>query len=281
MIVNGLVMQEKPTVLKRFPFSVLSMTGVDCIDFLQRISTNDFSRFLAGSIQKTLIVSDKGRIIDTVWVINRETELLVLTSKGSGGEVRAFLEKYIIMDDVSVADVSPRYSVNMIFESSISGYQTDYFGHNVTIELIEEVNSTAEPHSRIDQTFEQWRIENGIPVAHKEIVQDFNPLELNLWDWISFTKGCYIGQEVIARLDTYNKIQRTLCSVTSEYELEENSVIVDEKETDIGRITSAVKTKNGWIGLCVVRQQYAVENHRLTMKQRNSEIIIQKIFTKG
>jgi tRNA-modifying protein YgfZ len=57
---------------------------------------------------------------------------------------------------------------------------------------------------------EVLRIEAGWPAAEHELTEEWNPLETELRPFISFTKGCYTGQEVIARLNTYKKVQRAL-----------------------------------------------------------------------
>ena len=61
-----------------------------------------------------------------------------------------------------------------------------------------------------DKAFQITRVESGMPDWSTEITQDYNPLEARLIHAISFTKGCYTGQEVIARLDTYDKVQKYL-----------------------------------------------------------------------
>lgn len=67
-----------------------------------------------------------------------------------------------------------------------------------------------------DDTFEVLRIEAGIPAAPSELNDRHNPLEAALVSAVSFTKGCYIGQEVIARLDSYDKVQRHLMGLRVE-----------------------------------------------------------------
>jgi folate-binding protein YgfZ len=54
------------------------------------------------------------------------------------------------------------------------------------------------------------RIERGVPAFGSELNEDHNPLEAGLIDSISFNKGCYVGQEVVARLNTYDKVRRRL-----------------------------------------------------------------------
>ena len=63
------------------------------------------------------------------------------------------------------------------------------------------------------EEFSSFKIKNVIPFGHNEINLSFNPLELNLIHLVDFEKGCYVGQEVIARLDTYNKVQKKLIMI--------------------------------------------------------------------
>ena len=62
----------------------------------------------------------------------------------------------------------------------------------------------------LQELFDFVRVDNEVPIAGKELTEDVNPLEAGLMDLVDFDKGCYVGQEVIARLDTYDKVQREL-----------------------------------------------------------------------
>jgi tRNA-modifying protein YgfZ len=88
--------------------------------------------------------------------------------------------------------------------------------------------------------YDFFRIENLIPVFPNEINDLTNPYEVNLINEVSFTKGCYIGQEVIARLNTYSKIKRKLVAVrlTKEITNSEPFTIVDDNSNQIGEITT-------------------------------------------
>jgi tRNA-modifying protein YgfZ len=116
------------------------------------------------------------------------------------------------------------------------------------------------------QLFDMLRIENGIPIAPNEINDKHNPLELALAsEAVSFTKGCYIGQEVIARLDAQNKVQRTLVGLkfadgmpTIGDRISDESLIGTPLGDEIGEITSITNSPaNGAIGLGYIRAKYA------------------------
>jgi folate-binding protein YgfZ len=118
-----------------------------------------------------------------------------------------------------------------------------------------------------DDLFELLRIENGTPIAPNELNEKHNPLETPLAkEAVSFTKGCYIGQEVIARLDAQGKVQRQLVGLKFEDKLPHvgDRISIDDLEStnplgdEIGDVTSiAVSPKNGAIGLGYVRSKYA------------------------
>jgi len=264
-------------LIKSFPLDAVQMIGSDAVDFLQRITTNDFRTFKKSEVQKTLLITEKGRIVDAIWVFHRGDDLLLLCSETLGNEVISWLNKFIIMEDIQLQNVSHQFSFDLLLypDDSITTFcRIDYFG--IPAALIEhEINYYKIP--LFDQPFEYWRIQHGIPVAKKELVQDYNPLELNLWDWISFTKGCYIGQEVIARLDTYNKIQRLLCLIISDDDILEREKLVDEEKKEIGSITSVIKTNNRTYGLAVVRLKHACTNAVLNT-EGGKHIVIEKVF---
>lgn len=67
-----------------------------------------------------------------------------------------------------------------------------------------------------EESYEVLRIENGWPVSGKDFDESRNPHEAQMGPYLNFDKGCYIGQEVIARLDTYEKVQKYLTGIMLE-----------------------------------------------------------------
>ncbi len=116
------------------------------------------------------------------------------------------------------------------------------------------------------ELFEILRIENGTPIAPNEINDKHNPLELPLAsEAVSFTKGCYIGQEVVARLDAQNKVQRQLVGLKfpdGTPNIGDRISVESLAETplgdEIGDITSIANSpEHGNIGLGYIRAKYA------------------------
>ncbi len=105
-----------------------------------------------------------------------------------------------------------------------------------------------------DRSWEMLRILQGRPTPDQELTEDYNPLEVGLWQTISFNKGCYIGQETIARLNTYKGVKQHLWGIHLNAPAEPGSPITigDEK---VGKLTSYTKTLNGHFGLGYIRSK--------------------------
>jgi folate-binding protein YgfZ len=103
--------------------------------------------------------------------------------------------------------------------------------------------------------YEAYRISRGLPSRPGEISELYNPYDISLTDDVSYTKGCYIGQEVIARLDTYQKSKRRLAGLLFEGLApgREGQRLL-KGERDIGVLTSALNVPVGgfYFGLGVI-----------------------------
>ena len=116
-----------------------------------------------------------------------------------------------------------------------------------------------------NKLFDHIRISNKVPIAGFDLTEDVNPLEAGLLDLIDFEKGCYIGQEVIARLDTYDKVQRSLVGfsqtgLTNDVQRIEigDDILSDDSGRRIGWVTSVAQRPrtNELIGLAYLRKTH-------------------------
>ncbi len=101
----------------------------------------------------------------------------------------------------------------------------------------------------------QWetlRIRQGRPMPHHELTDDDNPLEAGLWKGISFEKGCYIGQETIARLNTYKGVKKRLWGLSLESKVAAGATILHEGEK-VGKVTSVTESPSGIVALGYLR----------------------------
>jgi folate-binding protein YgfZ len=98
---------------------------------------------------------------------------------------------------------------------------------------------------------------------------DYNPLEAGLIGSIDFAKGCYIGQEVIARLDTYQKVQKRLVKLSFEAGSSVSpGTSLKQEGRVVGKVTSAavIPTTGETIGLAYVRTKNALPGARLELE---------------
>jgi tRNA-modifying protein YgfZ len=133
-----------------------------------------------------------------------------------------------------------------------------------------------------EEAYNYYRIENGIPIAPNEINDLHSPHEVGLMQQVSTTKGCYIGQEVIARLDTYDKVQKNLCGfLFSEAIQDEDKLLVfDESNGEAGNITSTTYSNRfkKHLGIGFVRRKYFEDGKELIAKNGSGNPL--KVFVK-
>ena len=173
-----------------------------------------------------------------------------------GKEAGLLLDQW---SDVSVADLANEdfVSANLNGTSVIiarTHEPMDGFNLIVARDELDRLVSWCEDHDvkQLDeQVYNLLRVEAGIPVFGREISDAYNPLEAGLKSIISFNKGCYIGQEVIARLDTYQKVKQNLVGVSIGRMPEaDDDPLVIACGRDVGVLTSWVDSPTyGPIGL--------------------------------
>jgi folate-binding protein YgfZ len=286
----------------------LKASGKDALDLLNRLSTNKVVDLQPGQGAPTILTTDRGRILDLVSVVNTGDHVLLVTSPGTQPAVIAWLDKYTIMEDLAVEDLTAATSMLAVFgpesratlESAarmslghlppyqtalaeVGGCQVRIIHHPlselpgfylvVSTEAAPRVwqgivDSGATPMGA--EAFEAVRVRCGIPVHGREIGEDYNPLEAGLIGSIDFAKGCYIGQEVIARLDAYQKVQKYLVSLTfgPGAAVSEGAYLRLNDQT-VGKVTSvAMNPATGeTVGLAYVRKGTATEAARLELQE--------------
>jgi tRNA-modifying protein YgfZ len=123
-----------------------------------------------------------------------------------------------------------------------------------------------------DRIWEQLRIIQGRPVPDRELTDDYNPLEAGLWQTISFSKGCYIGQETIARLNTYKGVKQQLWGVKLRAPVAPETLITIGEEK-VGKLTSYTETEQGLFGLAYIRTKAGGAGLKVQVGDVEGEIV--------
>jgi folate-binding protein YgfZ len=279
----------------RFQQDYLRFSGEDKLDLIHRLSTNDVKNLAQYGKLKTVLTSDKGRIIDVLILFNFGEYILAACSSENATKVQSHLEKYTILDDFKTQEITASYEcflfsgkdsrnkLTKIFKTELPVLTQDsffLFRYNNSELIISEndypegifiicsredakqLNTSlktndAEFYEMSIDEYENIRILNGIPAIRKEMTEDSNPLECGLQKYISFSKGCYIGQEVIARLNTYDKVSKHLIGLKSDSAFAPQWKIISGKN-ECGSVTSySFSTECGHIGLGFIKTDYA------------------------
>lgn len=118
-------------------FGKLRLTGKDALDLLNRISTNDLSGMRPGMGKKTFIATEKGRVVDLCTVYAQQESLLLRTSPTNSANVKKWIEKFIISEDVKVEDVTETFPMFFVAGPSASEFlkQVAHSSHRTLLDL--------------------------------------------------------------------------------------------------------------------------------------------------
>jgi folate-binding protein YgfZ len=159
-----------------------------------------------------------------------------------------------------------------------SGYEIlcDEINRESLLRYVHSNLDTFNVHFIGSEAFDKIRIEFGEPVFPNEINDAFNPYEVNLIKYVSFTKGCYIGQEVIARLDTYEKVKFDFNGFILERDYNfEDKVIYRKDGSPAGELTSktySLKLKSP-VAIGILSRKLVSEDLKDLYVKENSELI--------
>ncbi len=276
----------------------IEITGADRASFLHNFCTNHIKGLATGQGCEAIVTSIKGRILFYVLVYAGIDSLWVETEPGYGPALIAHLDQYLITEDVQLFDRTDELS-----QMFLSGAEAETVlqrvipepiglppnlgqigfpggmlrrfefgsapGYSVVMPRAEE---TACRFKMVDEgaieasheIFEVLRIENGFPKYGVDLTEDNLAQEANRTKLaISFAKGCYLGQEPIARIDALGHVNRLLCGVTTdepaEFPAGSEVFATRDAPTSAGTLTSAAVwplTECG-IGLGMLRREIA------------------------
>lgn len=206
------------------PRSFVRVAGPDARDYLQRMVSNDVEALQVGRSCRALLLTAKGRLIAPLVVWRRgEEDFLLLTEPELGETVRVQLTRMRLRARCEIEQ--EEHDSVLVFGGE--GIATDFPG------AAEVLDSGLEP-TIADDELELRRIEAGVPRWGRELDERVLPAEAGLdRTHISFSKGCYPGQEPVARLHYRGHVNRTL------------RVVELDEEPKVERVTSSARRPDG------------------------------------
>ena len=267
------------------PACWLRVTGEDALTFLQGQFTNDIRNLIPNEAVYGLWLSQKGKVLADSFVIRTGEEAFFVGSYAcSATEIRERLEAYIIADEVEIEDVTAAWrGVTLFTERSreevmalwpeavvFSGLR----GEEKHWEVVGPKESMADLVTRLDsqaplsaEEMEIRRINAGIPAIPQDVGSSDLPNEGGLdRSAVSYVKGCYLGQEVMARLKAMGQVRRRLYRVTGDGQLPSLPVTLFTGDRKAGELRSAAKTELGFVGLAMITTMYVPEDKKLALE---------------
>ena len=248
--------------------STLSFSGSDAKEFLQGQMTQDINSISDQSYKMTSILNPKGRIIVTGLIKEFKGNIFFIISKDLSKDCVQWLSRYILRSDVKIS-IEKNYIFGLNNENQKQLFKYDENQQQLNVSPISMDHSRCilladDEVSLKDKSIEsinesEWilsDITRGLPILSKESSEKYIPqmINLDLLEGISFSKVCYTGQEVVARVQHRGKIKQRMFHITTESnkcEIEHQSEIMHEN-SKVGSLVNSIINKDILHSLAVI-----------------------------
>ncbi len=254
---------------------VVTASGADAITYLQGQLAQDIEGLGIGQCRYSLLLQPQGKVVALTRVVRTASDgVAIIADAGSGAGVIDRLERFKLRMDCELALSTT--TVTRVRASDPSrlpefGESTGDAGFPAAVPLLWPTLAGADVIAGFDPASvgEGARqsadlvaaadIGAGIPRHGTEIAEDTIPAELGVLDLaVDFTKGCYVGQELVARMDSRgNRAPRRLRSVCAAGPPPHTGASVTTGDEDIGHLTSVAAVGDGWVGLASIKRSAA------------------------
>ena len=247
-------LQNKDVVMKQQDIGVLRVSGLDSKKFLQGQTTCDMNKLSQDNGLYGAICSIKGRIISSFYIVQRNDDVLMIMAKDLVEKTLLHLKKYAVFFKTTLTDEQDHFAVytrlvNQKIEDdsnvASSIFTTTQDNDIITLTISQEpleiqflITSAKAEIEEKNSELAALAILAARPLINLEQSETILPQWLNMQSTggISFTKGCYTGQEIVARMQYKGKSKKQLALVTWQGNLDTTKDIVDEQGKNIGQI---------------------------------------------
>ncbi len=273
-------------------WSTLRIAGRDRVTFLHNMCTNDIRGIAVGGQCEAFLTDVKGKIVGHALVLATEDELVLVGVPGQAERLVGHLDRYIIREDVRLEDATSNSAWGLLVgptaqraaESGLPGSPLKpvlFYAPCVQVWTggfwVGEIgNARAKPQAAGGVVWESLRVESGWPLFGVDFDNSNLPQEVGRNSQaISFRKGCYLGQETIARIDALGHVNKGLATVKLSHEAAVGDELIDADGKPAGRLTSmAWSPKVGaWLALAMARRGVNEPGVQLTCGGHSAAVI--------
>lgn len=303
--------EKEVAVYDRSHWGLIKITGADGQNFLHNQTTNNINKLKSGQGCETVFVTSTARTIDLATAYLQDEQILLLVSPYRIEQLLAWMDRFLFpMNKVELEDISSEYAIFSFFGQKSPNLLSEWVegdilsqseGNNYSIQidnisLILGIGSGLRlkgynliiPQEKAaiiwqkltakgalpmgNKAYEKLRILQGRPQPDAELTEDYNPLEVGLWQKVSFDKGCYIGQETIARLNTYKGVKQKLWGIILNQPVSPNAIVMVEGQK-VGVVTSYTDTENGGFALAYIRTKAGGFGLKVEIEEASGEVV--------
>ncbi len=273
-------------------WTTLAIRGADRASFLHNMCTNDIRGLAVGDQCEAFLTDVKGKIVGHVLVFALENELILLTVPDQSPRLLAHLERYIIREDVQLATMKVAWAIERMGRVNKEPTKTVYGKPGMYGAPCRQLWTggvwLGAPGWEPPETFDCYsdavwhavRVESGWPLFGIDFDGSHLPQEVGRDDRaISFRKGCYLGQETVARIDALGHVNQRLATVKLAAEaapgdeLTAGDKVVGDKV--VGHITSVSYSPRlqSWLALAMVRRGHNDGGSQLVCRNQAAEVV--------
>jgi len=256
--------------------AVLRATGADALDYLHRVTTQDLKALAPGASAYAAILNAKGHLLaDAHVLVEPDGGVLLVMDPRGAADARPHLERFVIMDDVAFEDVSAALRALPVFGPDAAGRLEvaadglrrlpdgrrgapclDVLAAPDRAEALRAALLAAGAADLSAEDVEALRILGGVARYGADVDASRLPMEAGLTRAaISFTKGCYTGQEVVLRATARGHLQRGLVQLDLPAGAGPGTPLSAGGQ-EVGVVTSAAETPEGRVGLGYLRRAH-------------------------
>lgn len=241
----------------------VGVRGTDASGWLNDLLTAELDGIAPGEMRRSLLLTPTGKIRASVGVVLHDAGYLLIQDPLQPTRIDSFLEPYVLSSEVHLSDrteelellaTPPGASLSGAarFSPSILGLEAD---------LIAPKGSVGPPESLVEaglEDVEVWRVRHGVARFGVDLTTDSLPHEVELGDAIAYEKGCFLGQESVARVRNLGRPPFVLVAAIATGTVEQGDLVTaDDREAGI--VTSAAPSASSGTAV-IARIRWALKD---------------------